>query len=210
MLLYELFNQNIFLESVHDKNIFKAVFMAGSPGAGKSTIAKKLFSHTSLKVLNVDKFWELYYKKKREGNYDKYWELYQKLESNYVERRLGLLIDGSGKNPEIMQKIKSRLENLGYETAMVFINTSLENAHERVIKRAEIEGRTVDPKFVNDAWKRTQSGLGQLQNMFGQNFYIIDNDNDIPDLTYVSKSINKWLAKPPHLPAATAWINSQK
>jgi adenylylsulfate kinase-like enzyme len=30
-------------EGVYDPHIFKAVFMAGSPGAGKSTIANKLF-----------------------------------------------------------------------------------------------------------------------------------------------------------------------
>ena len=42
-------------EGVYDESIFKAVFMAGSPGSGKSTVAAMLVSlhvHLSLKIKN--------------------------------------------------------------------------------------------------------------------------------------------------------------
>ena len=50
-------------EGVHDKGIFKAVFMAGGPGSGKSFIAKSLFgipdkfniSMAGMKMVNQDK-----------------------------------------------------------------------------------------------------------------------------------------------------------
>ena len=34
---------DLLTEGVHDKGIFKAVFVAGGPGSGKSYIAKQLF-----------------------------------------------------------------------------------------------------------------------------------------------------------------------
>ena len=54
---------NLLTEGVHDKGIFKAVFMAGGPGSGKSYVAKELFgipdkfniSGTGLKMINQDK-----------------------------------------------------------------------------------------------------------------------------------------------------------
>ena len=54
---------DLLTEGVHDKGIFKAVFMAGGPGSGKSFIAKSLFgipdkfniSVGGLKMINQDK-----------------------------------------------------------------------------------------------------------------------------------------------------------
>ena len=39
-------------EGVNDPHIFKAVFMAGGPGSGKSFVAKKMLAGTGLKMLN--------------------------------------------------------------------------------------------------------------------------------------------------------------
>ena len=46
--------------------------------------------------------------------------------SNYIQGRLGLVIDGTGKDYEKIKKQKIELEKLGYETAMIFVNTDLE------------------------------------------------------------------------------------
>ena len=118
-------------EGVNDPNIFKAVFMAGSPGSGKTTVANKLFAGTGLKHLNVDDFYNFLRQSERvtgdpEQDYSTAWEKYRKREQNYLDGRLGLIIDGTGKNPAIMQDVKAKLEGLGYETAMVFVNTSLD------------------------------------------------------------------------------------
>lgn len=196
-------------EGVNDPQIFKAVFMAGAPGSGKSTVATKLFAHTGLKSLNVDNFWTLYNKLGKQGDYEKYWELFQKQEKTLLSGRLGLLIDGTARNPEKMGLAKTRLEELGYDTAMVFVNTSLEVSLGRVQSRAEETGRHVDPEFVKDTWEQVQRGLGKLQVMFGRQFFIVDN-NRTPDLTYAAKSFHKWLAVPPNKPAAREWIKAQK
>jgi len=196
-------------EGVNDPHIFKAVFMAGAPGSGKSTVASKLFSHTGLKSLNVDNFWTLYNKLGKQGDYEKYWELFQKQEKTLLGGRLGLLIDGTARNPEKMGQVKARLEEMGYDTAMVFVNTSLDVSMSRVQARAEQTGRHVDPAFVQDTWEQVQRGLGKLQGMFGRQFFIVDN-NRSPDLTYAAKSFHKWLNVPPSMPAAKEWIQAHR
>jgi predicted kinase len=214
MLIKNLFETEILTDGVFDQNIFKAVFMAGSPGAGKSTIANKLFGGSGLKTLNVDNFWQLYKAKDKEGNYERYWELYKVQEKNFLDGRLGLIIDGTAKNPERMSQVKTALEELGYDTAMVFVNTSLDTSLNRVVYRArqaggKDAGREIDPQFVKDTWEKTQKGLGALQALFGNNFYIVDNNRGEPNVSYVAKSMNRWLAQAPSKPAAKEWIQQQ-
>ena len=58
MVTYEQFIK----EGVYDPNIFKAVFMAGGPGSGKSYIAGKTTAGLGLKVINSDSAFERYLK----------------------------------------------------------------------------------------------------------------------------------------------------
>jgi len=200
-------------EGVHDPHIFKAVFMAGSPGAGKSTIANKLFTGTGLKTLNIDAFHHLYKTLDKHPNYERYQELYKGQEKNFLDGRLGLIVDGTARDPQRMARAKLNLEGLGYDCAMVFVNTSLEVSMDRVMKRmtspGKDYGRKVDPEYVQEVWERTQKGLGQLQGLFEGNFYIVDNNRGEPNLKFVQKSINRWLASKPHKPAAREWIHQQ-
>lgn len=201
-------------EGVYDPHIFKAVFMAGAPGAGKSTVANMIFQGTGLKPLNVDTFWQLYQSQGKPGDYEKFWDLYKKQEANYLDGRLGLLIDGTARNPEAMAKVKARLEEMGYDCAMIFVNTTLETSINRTVTRAATpgkdQGRTVDQEFVTKAWNQVQQGLGKLQGTFGQQFYIVDNNRGKPKVEYVDKAMRAWLNQAPRRPAATEWIRQQK
>lgn len=195
-------------EGVYDPNIFKAVFMAGAPGSGKSTVARQLFAGTGLKTLNVDNFWTLYNKMGREGDYERYWQLFKAQEKNILAGRLGVLIDGTARNPDKMRGVKIELEKLGYETAMVFVNTSLQVSMSRVLSRAEQTGRHVPEDYVRSTYEQTRKGLGRLQSMFDGAFYIVDNSRD-PDISYVEKSMRRWLEAAPTKPAAKKWIEIQ-
>ena len=48
------------LEGIYDPNIFKAVFLAGGPGSGKSYVVSKVVSGMGLKVINSDEPFERY------------------------------------------------------------------------------------------------------------------------------------------------------
>ena len=43
-------------EGVYDPHIFKAFFLAGGPGSGKSFISRTLFTGTGMKMVNSDAF----------------------------------------------------------------------------------------------------------------------------------------------------------
>jgi shikimate kinase len=205
-------------EGVHDPNIFKAVFMAGAPGSGKTTVSNQLFAGTGLKSLNVDDFYNYLRQSQKavgdpEQDYATAWEKYRKREQNYLDGRLGLIIDGTGKNPAIMNDVKTKLEEMGYETAMVFVNTSLDTSLERTTRRSQRPGRDygrqIDPKFVKDTWMRVQQALGQLQSIFGNRFFIIDNNRGDPDIAYVQKTLDKWLKASPQSHIAKEWIKNE-
>lgn len=208
--------KNLTQEGVNDPHIFKAVFMAGSPGAGKTTVANKLFSGTGLRQLNIDKFWQLYKKKGKDPDYDKFWDKYKIQHNIFTKNRMGLLIDGTAKNPTKMAEVKRELEEMGYDTAMVFVNTDLETALHRAKLRAQMpgpdQGREVEPSFIEDAWTKTQKGLGTYQNIFGENFFIVNNsDNARPsNLAYAERKLRSWLNQPPRSKVARNWIEQQR
>ena len=202
-------------EGVNDPGIFKAVFMAGSPGAGKSTVARMLFSNTGLRSLNVDKFWSLYNKKSKTGDYEKYWELYKTQENAFLAGRLGLLIDGTAKNPTVIKQLKDKLEELGYETLMVYVDVSLETSIFRAEKRARDPddpdfGRVVDPTFIKTTYGRIQQGIDDLRRIFGNKFYVVKNDGETPDVSRIERHIRRWLHTPVTNPIAQEWIAQER
>ena len=90
---------------------------------------------------------------------------------NYMEGRLGMIIDGTGHNFGKIKKEKEQLEKLGYDCYMVFVNTSLEVAHQRNKERE----RRLPEKILEKSWKDVQKNLGGFQSLFGSNFVIVDN-----------------------------------
>ena len=52
-------------EGVYDKSIFKAFFLAGGPGSGKSWVSAKTLSGAGMKVINSDAAFEMMLKKER-------------------------------------------------------------------------------------------------------------------------------------------------
>jgi dephospho-CoA kinase len=49
---------NTLQEGVYDQNIFKAFFLAGGPGSGKSYVVRKTTGGTGLKTVNSDAAFE--------------------------------------------------------------------------------------------------------------------------------------------------------
>ena len=49
----------ILAEGVYDPGIFKAFFLAGGPGSGKTFVTSSAFAGTGLKVVNSDTLFEM-------------------------------------------------------------------------------------------------------------------------------------------------------
>ena len=62
----------------------------------------------------------------------------------YVKGRLGLIIDSTARDVKKIMTQNKLLKQLGYETSMVFVNTTLETALERNANRT----RSIPEKIV--------------------------------------------------------------
>jgi hypothetical protein len=178
------------VESINDANIFKAIFMAGGPGSGKSFIGDQMFGNDFLgaKLVNSDEIFEFFLHRENlpltidsdSDVYDKQMQLRDKAKrlnksrlTTYVDSLLPILIDGTGKNYDKMEGSVTGLREIGYDVDLVFVNTSLEVALERNAKR----DRKVDPGLVKKMWQETQMNIGKFQTLFGRDrFHIIDNN----------------------------------
>ena len=209
-------------EGLYDPNIFKAFFMAGGPGSGKSYVVRKSTGGTGLKIVNSDEAFERLLKQAglslkmpdneliaRDKIRDKAKALTDKRKGNYVEGRLGLIIDGTGKDYNKITKQASDLKQIGYDVYMIFVNTSLDVALENNQKRA----RTLKDSIVKDSWNAVQNNMGKFQNYFGgKNFIIVDNnevDKDGKLFDACFKRVRRLLSNKVVNPQAKRWIDRE-
>lgn len=127
----------------------------------------------------------------------------------YIQGRLGMIIDGTGKNYGKIEGQVKRLRDLGYDCYMVFVNTSLEVALERNNARA----RKLPKDMVTKMWDEVQQNLGKFQRLFkSKRFEIVDNSEygDSTPIDLVSKEIRKFMKQPTSNPIGKQWIETEK
>jgi shikimate kinase len=207
-------------EGVYDPNIFKAIFLAGGPGSGKSYVVRRTTGGLGMKIVNSD---DIYEKMLKDAGLsatpedifsDKGQEIRGKakattkrMQGNFLEGRLGLIIDGTGKDYDKISKQVAGLKNIGYECYMIFVNTSLDTAQARNKARS----RTLPEKEVENMWKAVQQNIGKFQRLFGNaNMIIVDNNDAGEDIfqkvwkrcmMLVKKKVTNHIAK--------RWISQQ-
>ena len=233
-------------EGYKDPGIFKAVFLAGGPGSGKTYIAKGLFgipekvnvSQSGLKMVNSDK--ELKFLLNKYGFGTNLDALPDEVFSNltnpndpqysglrtfakdltaerrrlYQNGRLGMIIDGTGDDFQKISREKAELEKIGYQTYMIFVNTTLEVA----LERNENRDRVLPASIVQASHQEVNRNIGAFQGLFGSgNFMIVDNNQYQSEKEatkrfkmLVKKGINKFVSAPIKNKKALSWIRKQK
>ena len=210
-------------EGVYDPNIFKAVFLAGGPGSGKSFVVRTTTGGLGLKIVNSDDIYErdLENAGLDAGNPEDIFsdegqdirvrskEKTAKRQSLWVDGRLGIIIDGTGKDVGKISRQKQLLDQIGYDCFMIFVNTSLDIAQERNMKRK----RKLQPKAVEAMWNAVQRNIGGFQRVFGtKNFIIVDNNEDISDgdlFAECTKRIRGLVKGKVTKPQARRWIANE-
>jgi cytidyltransferase-like protein len=228
--LNECFNE-LLIEGVHDKGIFKAVFLAGGPGSGKDYVLDNTLAGHGLTEINSDKALEFLMDKqgldktmpaseqeKRDlvrGKAKNITELRQRLS---LLGRNGLIINGTGDDVEKVKKIKERLEAVGYDTSMLVVNTEDEVSKTRNIERGQRGGRTVPEEVRKQKWDGVQAGRAEYAKMFGDKYMEFDNSQDLrqapPEVVKQKKDemlqlftrIKEFVSAPPENETADAWV----
>lgn len=211
-------------EGVNDPAIFKAIFLAGGPGSGKSFIVGKTgLTSMGYKVVNSDDAFEAAMKKagmemdpenifsvKGQEIRGKAKALTGKRQARYIEGRLGLVIDGTGKDPDKIVTQAKQLIKLGYDVAMVFVNTDLETA----IKRDAARKRTIGEVEATKYWKEVQRNIGRYQQLFGKNNFLVVDNSEGKDYQAETlrayRDATKFTNKAPDNPKAQKWIADEK
>ena len=226
--------QSFVQEGVFDPGIFKAIFLAGGPGSGKSYVAGKTTGGLGLKLINSDDTLEKLLKKhnvpldfatmspdqtaKKDMLRTRAKELtfgQMKVKEfkgrgaldHYIHGRLGLVIDGTGRDFDDIHRQASYLKKMGYDTYMIFVNTSEQVAQERNAARP----RKLKPEMVKQMWLAVQQNIGKFQAYFRpSNFIVVDNNKAGEDIfNKVSKRIRKLVGKKVTNPIAQQWIAFQ-
>ena len=210
-------------EGVNDPAIFKAIFLAGGPGSGKSfMIGQTALTSLGFRLVNSDHAFEIAMKKAGEEMSPEFIgsdkgqsmrnaakTLTGKQQELYLKGRLGVVIDGTGRDYAKISSQATQMKKLGYDVGMLFVNTNLETAKARNQARA----RTLPDDVVTDSWNDVQNNIGKFQSFFRQNMMIVDNSDGADWKSGTMKGF-KWATKfakqPPQNAAAIKWIASQK
>ena len=207
-------------EGVYDPNIFKAIFLAGGPGSGKSYVVRKTTGGLGMKIVNSDDIYEKMlndaglettpediFSDKGQEIRVKAKKTTKRMQGNFLKGRLGVIIDGTGKDYDKIAKQAAELQKLGYETYMIFVNTSLETAQER----NKMRQRTLPEDEVEKMWNAVQRNIGKFQQFFGsRNMIIVDNNDAGEDVfNKVWKRISMLAKKKVTNHIAKSWIARQ-
>ena len=211
----------ILREGVYDPGIFKAFFLAGGPGSGKTFVTRSAFAGTGLKLVNSDAAFERGLKKAglslKMPDEEEYFRNIVRAKAKmttatqldtYMQGRLGLVIDATGRDINVINTQKRMLDQIGYDSYMIFVNTSLDVALERNKNRP----RSIPEYIVTNSWNGVQSNIGQFQRIFSPNkMLIIDNNRSEKELVtqtlgQAAKFIRSQINKRPDNYIAKQWI----
>lgn len=198
--LYEIFKETV--ESP------KAIILAGAPGAGKGYVLKGL-DLNSLKVLNIDNhFIDLL--KKADVSLDlKRGDADSRSKSAYAMRHAhvpfkqeqddvisnleSFILDGTGASFKNTQKLKEKLEDVGYDVFMLYVYTDLEQSlkqNQNRFEKSKGEDRSLLPPIVMKTWNSVTQNYQPYKQLFGDNFVSVANtleDNNLRDLSLIIK-----------------------
>jgi predicted kinase len=170
----------------------KALILAGSPGAGKSSFIEGVKDAI---ILNVDDYYMRNLKDLnvsldlRNANAEDRSKAAQAMAAANKEFRpmtreiiLGkknFILDGTAASSGPTLKLKAELEELGYDVLMVYVFASLEKALDRNDTRFDRSGgkdRSLAPAIVLRTWNNITQNYELYQKEFGNNFVSVVND----------------------------------
>jgi len=197
-------------ESVNH-GLFKAIFISGGPGSGKDIIireaiaeqnAVELTSTVAISILN-DKH--------------KLYEFSRDTRREAIRQRQPLIITGTTNEQFNILAIREELEELGYETMMVFVNTTNESSK----KRNEAHERVLSESVRQERWDVTQLVAEKYNQEFAK-YLEFDNSLDLneaddfqraeksEDISIIYEMVNWFFDIPVENEIAESWMTRHK
>jgi predicted kinase len=181
--------------------LFKAIFVTGGPGSGKDVVIRESIPHQgAVEINSVQAFDYLMDKQKLSETTKDY-------RREAIRSRLPLIINGPADDHYRMITIKEELEELGYETMLVFVDTTNEASKQRNERLTKMVSESVR----QEKWELAQAS----KEAYRQNFNEFVNFNNSlglesiqEDVTFTYQKIDKFLEGKTYTETASMWLEN--
>jgi len=185
----------------YNRGLFRAIFVTGGPGSGKDIIIREAIAEAKAVELNSVQAFEYLMDKQKLS------EKTNDHRREAIRNRGPLIINGPADDHTRILTIKEELEELGYSTTMVFVDTTNEASK----ARNERLTKTLAESIRYDKWKLGQACKeAYIQNF--QNFMEFNNSSSIEeleeDISDTYEKINTFIENRKFNEIAFSWLES--
>lgn len=185
-----------------NRGLFKAIFVTGGPGSGKDIIIREGIPEARAIELNATQAFDYLADKQKLS------EKTNDFRREAIRNRGPLIINGPADNIDKINHIKEELEELGYSTMMVFVNTTNEVSQERNTKLS----RMMVESIRYDKWMQAQKNKEIFAESFN-NFTQIDNTGSLEsieeDITKTYLNINEFIESRTYGDISLSWLEKR-
>jgi len=188
------------LHESYNRGQFKAIFVTGGPGSGKDIVIREAIAESKIVELNFIQAQEYL------GDKQKLSEKTSDFRKEGIRNRGPLIINGPADDQDRIAYIKEELEELGYETMMIFVETTNETSKERncLLSRMMVES------VRHDKWLKCQQNTKYFQESFAD-CVTFDNTGNLDtkeeDIHLVYEKTNEFLDSGVIGETAEDWLN---
>lgn len=189
------------LHESYNRGMFKAIFVTGGPGSGKDIIIREAIAESKAVELNSVQAFDYLMDKQKLA------EKTNDFRREAIRNRGPLIINGPADDHSRMITIKEELEELGYETIMVFVNTTDRASQERNQRLTKMIAESIR----REKWELAQSCKESYVQNF-DNFIYFDNSSEIEsieeDITETYKKINTFIDSKNYGDISYSWLEN--
>ena len=184
-----------------NRGLFKAIFVTGGPGSGKDVIIRESIAESRAVELNATQAFDYLADKQKLA------EKTSDFRRESIRNRGPLIINGPADSIDKINHIKEELEELGYSTIMVFVNTTNEISQERNTKLS----RMMVESIRYDKWSQAQKNKRLFSESF-DDFIQIDNTGSLEsieeDITNTYININAFIENKSYNDVSLSWLEN--
>ena len=189
------------LNENYNRGLFKAIFVTGGPGSGKDIIIREAIAESKAVELNSVQAFDLLMDKQKLS------EKTNDYRREAIRNRGPLIINGPADDHSRMITIKEELEELGYESYMVFVDTTNEASKERNEKLTKMVAESVR----HEKWQLAQTSKEAYRQNFNS-FIDFNNSasfNEIEeDITETYQKLNDFIEGRMFTETAYSWLEN--
>ena len=169
--LYKDVRKGMGLHENVNRGMFKAIFITGGPGSGKDIVVREGIAESRIVELNTTQAFDYLMDKKKLSEQSK------DFRREAIRNRGPLIITCSADNLDPVAQIKEELEELGYNTMMVYVDTT------DSVSRLRNQGlkRMVSEDVRKEKWSKSQQNKVAYYKMF-EDFNLFVNNNASTDV----------------------------